>query len=90
MSAADAFAAEIAALVLASIQPTLDALRPSESVQAKPVLTVGQAAEYTGKSDPTIRSWIKQGLPTLAVDGEIQISRKRLDEWLYETARVAA
>ena len=48
-------------------------------------LDVKEAAELAGLSKNTMRMWVVSGYaPNFKVKGRIKISRRALDEWMYE------
>ena len=48
-------------------------------------LDVKEAAELAGLSENTMRMWVVSGYaPNFKVKGRIKISRRALDEWMYE------
>lgn len=81
----DAFADYLAERIAGEVARQL-----RELLKVRPVLSVKQAGEYVGRDPGTVRKWIRCGLPTLDLDGEILISRKHLDEWIYETGAGAS
>lgn len=46
------------------------------------VMTVEQAAAYTGRAPKTIRGWLLAGLPSARKGRRIHIRRADLDEWM--------
>lgn len=47
---------------------------------------VKSAADYTGMSQRTVRTWLKRGLPHSKVGGTILIEYRQLDQWLRSFA----
>lgn len=48
-------------------------------------MNISEAAEQVGVSDTTMRMWVTSGYaPSVKVRGSVRISRRALDEWMYQ------
>lgn len=59
------------------------------AVKASLTYEVGEAAAALGKSEATIRNWIKDGLPVMATKKPILISGQDLRDYIRAKSRVA-
>ena len=55
-----------------------------ESPLQKPYLRVNELASWIGVSDTTIRKWVRQGMPSVMIDGVVLYSKKSVTKWLDE------
>jgi excisionase family DNA binding protein len=51
------------------------------------VMTVEQAAAYTGRAPKTVRGWMLAGLPYTRKGRRINVKRADLDEWMSRPAK---
>ena len=62
----------------------LDSFQLSGAVDSGGI-NIKEAADFAGVSEGTMRMWVTSGyVPSLKVKGRIIISRRALDEWLYQ------
>lgn len=71
----DGWAGEIEALVRRVMREELRRAGPE-------VMTVEQAAAYTGRAPKTVRGWILAGLPMTRKGRRVHVKRADLEEWM--------
>lgn len=80
-------AAEERERVMAELAERLECAVAASGI--KPWLTVREAALYVGRSEDTVRRWIKHGLPASPGTRGYLIARTTLDEWRAEASGAA-